>query len=54
MNAQIYNLIFVPQVIHFLLEDAIISGKATRIMVARSKRQVVVKWVKLEIIKQCQ
>ena len=49
-NTQVYNLISVPQITQYPLGDAIILSKTTRAMVARRRREAM---LKLEQIKQC-
>ena len=49
-NTQVYNLISVPQITQYPLGDAIILCKTTRAMVARRRREAM---LKLEQIKQC-
>ena len=47
-NTPIYNLISVPQITSFLLEEAVMSSKTNRAVAARSRRELV---AKLEIMK---
>ena len=49
-NTQVYNLISVPQITQYPLGDAIILSKTTRAMVARRRREAM---LKLEQIEQC-
>ena len=49
LNTRIYNPIFVPQIIPLLWRDAIISSKTDCAVVARRRREAM---VKLEVIKQ--